>query len=91
MGSHLLFIRLAVQVDVSTLLGAAGSFGSSVDACVADNIARASDFDVHDPVANDADFYLVRAVSDCGNGTYDGGTQAAPRDTGIAAAVNVCP
>src|SRR5262249_50910940 len=79
-----------VRGTVSTLRSSA-SFTPATNACIANNTSSTSVTDLHQPASADADWYLVRAANGCGNGTYDDGTQTAPRDAGIAASANACP
>jgi len=47
--------------------------------------------DAHVPDPGEGDWYLIRAASVCGSGTYDDGTEDASRDPGLAASANACP
>ncbi len=72
-------------------LRAGGDFAAATDACQASGLGETTVAVPQSPGAGDALWLLVRAVNGCGAGTYDDGTQAAPRDAGIAASGNACP
>jgi hypothetical protein len=81
-----------VRGTLSTLLPA-GDFAASVDSCLDSNEAMTSTIDPAVPAAGDGFWYLVRAESPAGRGTYDeaGGGQQGARDAGIGASPDRCP
>ena len=81
-----------VRGTLSTLSGG-GGFAAATDACVASHTPNTFASDAHVPAEGDADWFLIRATSTCGNGSYDDGTpsQAGSRDAGVAASANACP
>jgi hypothetical protein len=70
-----------------------GDFSQATDTCLADDVASTSLTDAATPAIADGFWYLVRAVSCGGAGTYDEGaaSQAMGRDAEIAAASETCP
>jgi hypothetical protein len=81
-----------VRGTLSTLL-AGGNFTPATDACVGDHVPSAFISDGHVPAVADGDWFLIRAVSACGTGTYNDGSpsQSGSRDAGVAASPNACP
>jgi hypothetical protein len=81
-----------VRGTLSSLRGT-GSFALATDACVANDLSAATVSDAHVPAPDDGDWYLTRAVSACGSGSFDDGSaeQSASRDAGIASAPATCP
>ena len=80
-----------VRGTLSLLAGA--GFASATDACTGPQVFGTSLSDTHVPPPRGTDWFLVRPDGPCGPGTYDDGSpsQAASRDTGIAASPNACP
>ncbi len=83
-----------VRGDVATLLSTGGDYAAATEECLGNDLAepRATDPDAPPPAA--ARWYLVRAATCGGNGTWD--TPADPglvngRDAGLAAAPPACP
>jgi hypothetical protein len=76
-----------------TLSALPGGFSSAIDVCAGSHVPGTSITDTHVPAEGDADWFLIRAFSACGTGTYDDGGPSliAPRDPGIAASANACP
>lgn len=87
----------AVSYDVVrgrllVLQSTGGDFGEATIYCLAEDTTATSIADPAAPPPGRVRFYLVRANTGSGSGTYDSGgeTQHADRDAGIADAVNVC-
>jgi hypothetical protein len=79
----------AVRGDPALLRSTAGDFGSAVSGCIENNGVDAAAWI---PSAGTSEFYVVRASSlYCDQGSYDDGTEAAPRDAGIAHSAGACP
>jgi hypothetical protein len=80
-----------VRGTLSTLR--ASGYSAATDACLGRHIADTTVSDSHVSAVGDADWYLIRAYSPCGTGTYDDGapSQAGSRDAGIAGSPNACP
>jgi hypothetical protein len=78
---------------LSVLGGTAGNFTSATDRCVANDLASTAVDDGATPSLADGFWYLVRAVSCVGAGTYDdgGAGQQGVRDAEIGAAPGACP
>jgi hypothetical protein len=74
-----------------SLLQGAGDFTASTEACVGNDHTDTTIQDAYVPPEGDGVWYLVRAASACGDGTFGDGSEAAPRDPGIAASANTCP
>ena len=68
-----------------------GGFTPAVDVCPANDIASTSITSSHVPDQGEADWFLIRASSTCGVGSYGDGTQIGPRDPAIGASGNTCP
>ena len=81
-----------VRGSLGTLRSGGGSFAAATSACIENQSSDASSSDGSSPTPGSGFWYLVRAA-DCANrpGSYDDGTQVAPRDAGIAAAAATCP
>ena len=81
-----------VRGQLSTLRTSGGSFAVSTTACVENDGADTTAPDPEVPVPGAGFWYLVRAADCAGRpGTFDDGTQVAPRDAGIAASAAACP
>jgi hypothetical protein len=83
-----------VRGDLSTLRSSGGDFTSATQTCSVDDAGGTSLSITDDsPAVGSGFWYLARAVSCGGNGTYDSGGpgQAGPRDPGINAAPSSCP
>jgi hypothetical protein len=85
----------ATDYDVvrGTLSLLSAGFTSATDVCDGSQVTSTSISDAHVPADGDGDWFLIRARSACGIGTYDDGSpsQVAARDPGIAASPNACP
>jgi hypothetical protein len=76
-----------------SLRASMGSFQTATQACLADDLAATSIDDPEAPAVADGFWYLVRAVSCGGAGSWDGpgGAQQGSRDAEIAASPEACP
>ena len=82
-----------VRGSLAALRAAEGSFAAATAACEGNDLSATSQPVTATPPAGDAFWYLVRAVSCAGEGSYDSGapSQAGSRDAGIAASAGACP
>jgi hypothetical protein len=78
-----------VRGTLSTLRSV--GFTTAVDTCAANDAASTSITSSHVPDEGETDWFLIRASSACGVGSYDDGTEIAPRDSAIGASGNTCP
>lgn len=81
-----------VTGDLGRLLAAAGDFGVAVSGCLIHGTTQTQALDPDQPDFGNGFFYLVRAVRDCQNGTYDetGAGRQVPRDAAVARAEGAC-
>jgi hypothetical protein len=81
-----------VRGDLAALLAAAGDFPVAGISCLASGTSALSALDGGTAPAGGGFFYLVRAESCSGAGSYDGGAgQARGRDAAIGLAPGACP
>ncbi len=81
-----------VRGSLATLRSSRGDFAAATDACLANDTA-VSWYDDDTPAPEGGSWYLVRAISAAGVGSYDDGSpaEAASRDPGIASSGVACP
>ena len=82
-----------VRGNLMLLRGSGGDFTAALDNCDAVDVIGTSIPVVPDPPIDEAWFYLGRATTSGGDGSFDpfGDGLAAPRDTEIADSANACP
>ncbi len=95
---HLYWPAIGTTYDVvrgglAALRASDGNFTTSLDACLTDDTPASSVDDAAAPPGGDGFYYVLRAASCAGAGTYDSGStsQVASRDAEIAAAPAACP
>ena len=96
--AHLFWPAIGTTYDVvrgrlAALRSSGGDFTTSVDACLANDTAASSLDDPAAPAGGDGFYYVLRAASCAGDGTYDSGSasQVGSRDAEIAASPYHCP
>jgi len=80
--------------DVAALRSSGGDFSAATETCLGDDLAEPRTEDPDTPATGAAWWYLVRAATCGGAGTWDSPVpagQAASRDPGLAAAPAGCP
>lgn len=80
--------------DAATLRSSGGDFAAATETCLGDDLAAPRAEDPDAPASGGAWWYLVRAATCGGDGTWDAPApagQSASRDPGLAAAPAGCP
>src|SRR5262249_61282808 len=81
-----------VRGGLASLRASGGDFTTTTPGCFAEKVLAVTyTFAGPAPVPGDGFWFLVRGANCKGHGTYNDGTEAAPRDAGIAASGNDCP
>jgi hypothetical protein len=81
-----------VRGDLDTLRATGGDFSAATEDCIANDVTDLQVVEPAHPLPGQAHWFLVRATTGMGHGSYDGAvSQAGPRDPGINASPFGCP